>query len=63
MFYLEFPLFLYDPKNVGKLIFGFSVLPKFSLYLWKFLVHVLLKPSLKDLNITLLAREMTARVQ
>ena len=46
--FLEFPHFLYDPKNVGKLIFGFSALPKFSLYLWKILIHVLLKPSLKD---------------
>ena len=46
--FLEFPRFLYDPKNVGKLISGFSALPKFSLYLWKFLVHVLLKLTLKD---------------
>ena len=36
------------PGIVGKLISGFSVLPKFSLHLWKFLVHVLLKASLKD---------------
>ena len=34
--------------DVGNLISGSSALSKSSLYIWKFLVHVLLKPSLKD---------------
>ena len=46
--YLEFPCFLYDPTSVGNLISGSSTFSKFSSYMCKFLVHVLLKPSLKD---------------
>ena len=34
--------------NVGNFISGFSVFSKSSLYTWKFSVHVLLQPSLKD---------------
>ena len=40
--------FLYDPTDVGNLISGSSNFSKPSLYVWKFLVHVLLKPSLKE---------------
>ena len=46
--FLEFPCFFYDPVYVGNLIIGSSVFSKSNLYVWKFLVHVLLKPSLKD---------------
>ena len=46
--FLEFPCFLYDPMSVGNLISGSSAFSKPSLYLWKFSVHILLKPSLKD---------------
>ena len=46
--FLEFPCFLHDPTNIGNLISGFFVSLKPNLYIWKFLVHVLLKPSLKD---------------
>ena len=46
--FLEFPCFLYDPTNVGNLISGSSAFSKSNLYIWKFSVHVLLKPSLKD---------------
>ena len=42
------PWFHHDPTNVGNLISGLSASLKSSLYLWKFSVHVLLKPSLKD---------------
>ena len=49
--FLEFPCFFYDPVGVGSLISGSSAFSKSGLYIWKFLVHVLLKPSLKDLNI------------
>ena len=44
----EFPCFLYDPTNLGYLSSGSSAFSKPSLYIWKFSVHVLLKPSLKD---------------
>ena len=46
--FLEFPSFLYDPVNVGNLIAGSSAFSKSSLYIWKFSVHILLNPSLKD---------------
>ena len=46
--FLEFPCFLYDPTNVGNLIPGSSAFSKSSLYVGKFLIHILLKPSLKD---------------
>ena len=61
--FLEFPCFFYDPMNVGNLISGSSTFSKSSLYIWKFSVHILLKPSLKDLSITLLACEMSTVVQ
>ena len=48
--FLEFPCVLNDLTNVANLIFGFSVFSKPSLYIWKFLVHILQKPSLKDLE-------------
>ena len=46
--FLEFSSFLYDPTNVGNLIFDFSAFSKCSLYISKFSVHILMKPSLKD---------------
>ena len=46
--FLEFLCFLCDPTNVGNLISGSSVFSKSGLYIWRFLVHILLKPSLKD---------------
>ena len=46
--FLEFLCFLYDPVDVGNLISGSSDLSKPSLYIWKFLIQVLLKTSLKD---------------
>ena len=46
--FLKFPCFLYDPLSVGNLISCSSAISKPSLYIWKFLVHMLLKPSLKD---------------
>ena len=48
MFFLELTCFLRDPANVGNLISGSSAFSKSSLYIWKFSIHVLLKPSLKD---------------
>ena len=46
--FLELSCFLYDPPNVGNLISGSSAYSKPSLYIWKFSVHIRLKPSLKD---------------
>ena len=46
--FLKFPCFFYDPTNVGNLISGSSAFSKSCLYIWKFLVQGLLKPSLKD---------------
>ena len=45
--FLEFPCFFYNPTNVGNLISGSSAFSKPCLYIWKFSVHILLKPSLK----------------
>ena len=46
--FLEFPCFLSDPTDVGNLISGSPAFAKSSLHIWKFLVQVLLKLSLKD---------------
>ena len=43
--FLEFLCFLCDPMNVDNLIFSFPAFSKPSLYIWKFLVHILLKPT------------------
>ena len=37
-----------DPADVGNLIFGSSAFSKSSLNIWKFTVHVLLKPHLEN---------------
>ena len=46
--FLEFFYFFYAPMDVGNLTSGSSAFSKSSLYIWKFSVHILLKPSLKD---------------
>ena len=46
--FLELSCFFYDPTDVGNLISDSSAFSKSSLYIWKFLVHVLLKLSLKN---------------
>ena len=46
--FLEFRCFFYDPMDVGDLISGSSALSKSSLDIWKFLVHILLKPCLEN---------------
>ena len=46
--FIEFSCFLYDPKKVGSLMSDFSSFSKSGMYIWKFLVHILLKPSLRD---------------
>ena len=46
--FLEFSCFFYDPTDVGILISGSSAFSKSSLNIWKFSVHVLLKPLLEN---------------
>ena len=46
--FLEFLCFFYDPLDVNNLISGSSPFSKFSFYIWKFSLNILLKPSLKD---------------
>ena len=46
--FLEFSCFFNDPTDVGNLISGSSAFSKSSLNIWKFTVHVLLKPSLEN---------------
>ena len=46
--FLEFSCFFYDPMDVGNLISDSSAFSKSSLNLWKFSVHILLKPGLEN---------------
>ena len=46
--FLELSCLFYDPTDVGNLISGSSVFSKSSLNIWKFTVHVLLKPGLEN---------------
>ena len=43
---LEISCFFNDPSDVGNLISGSSAFSEISLNIWKFMVHVLLKPGL-----------------
>ena len=45
---LELSCFFNDPMDVGNLISGFSAFSKSSLNIWKFTVHILLKPGLEN---------------
>ena len=46
--FLELSCFFDDPMHVGNLISDSCVFSKSSLNIWKFLVHVLLKPGLEN---------------
>jgi len=46
--FLELSCFFDDLTDVGNLIFGSSAFSKLSLNIWKFIVHVLLKPGLEN---------------
>ena len=61
--FLDFSCFFYDATDVGNLISGSSAFSKSSLYIWKFLVHLLLILAWRILSITLLACEMSAIVE
>ena len=43
-------LLLFLPMDVGNLISDYSAFSKSSLYIWKFSVHVLLKPHLENFD-------------
>ena len=47
---LEFSCFIYDPTDVDNLISDSSAFSKSRLNIWKFMVHVLLKPGLENLE-------------
>ena len=46
--FLELSCFFDDPADVGDLISGSIAFSKSSLNIWKFTVHVLLKPGLEN---------------
>ena len=46
--FLELSCFFDDPADVGNLISGSSTFSKSNLKIWKFTVHVLLKPGLEN---------------
>ena len=46
--FLELSCFFNNPMKVGNLISGSSTFSKFSLNIWKFMVHVLLKPGVEN---------------
>ena len=46
--FLKFSCFSYYPMDIGDLISGSSAFSKTSLIIWKFTVHVLLKPGLEN---------------
>jgi len=48
--FMELFFFVYDPTDVGNLIFGYSAFSKSSLNIWKFSVHVLWKPNLENFD-------------
>ena len=46
--FLELSCFSNDPMDAGNLISGSSAFSKTSLNIWKFMVHILLKPDLEN---------------
>ena len=60
--FLELSCFFNDPADVGNLISGSSAFSKSSLNIWRFMVHILLKPGLENFEY-LLACEMNAIVR
>ena len=46
--FLELSCFFNDPAGVGNLIYSCSPFSKTVLNIWKFMVHILLKPGLEN---------------
>ena len=59
---LKLPCFSYDPTDVGNLISGSSAFSKSNLNIWKFMVHILLKPGLENFELYFSSIEMSAIV-
>ena len=47
-FFLKLSCFIDDPVDVGNLISGSSAFSKSKFKIWKFMVHILVKPGLDD---------------
>ena len=60
--FLELSCFVYDPTDIGNLISGSSSFSKSSSNIWKFLVHILLKPHLENFEHYFATCEMSAIV-
>ena len=60
--FLELSCFFDDPTDVGNLISGSSGFSKSTLNIWKFMVHILLKPGLENFDRYFLVCEMSAIV-
>ena len=61
--FLELSCFFHDPADVGNLISGSSAFSKTILNIWKFAVHILLKPGLENFEHYFTSLEMSAIVQ
>ena len=61
--FLELSCFFDDAADVGNLISGSSAFSKTSLDIWKFTVHVLLKPGLENFECYFLVCKMSAIMQ
>ena len=48
--FLELSCFFNDPSDVGNLISGSSAFSTTSLNIWKFMVHILQKPGLENIE-------------
>ena len=46
--FLELSCFFDDPTDIGNLLYGSSAFSKSSMNIWKFMVHILLKPGLEN---------------
>ena len=60
--FLELSCFFHDPADVGSLISGSSAFSKSTLDIWKFTVHILLKPNLENFEHYFSSTEMSAVV-
>ena len=63
MFFWNSLAFFHDPADVGNLISGSSAFSKTSLNIWKFTVHILLKPSLENFEHDFTSMRLSAIVQ
>ena len=61
--FLEVFCFFYALMEVGNLISGSSAFSNSSLYIWKFSVHILLKPNFKDFVRDITSMQLSAIVQ